>query len=230
MPKRPSSLVISPDSQIICADKFGDVYALPILDTGVTNSTSATRATKPVFVKPAANPLTVHSKGNLQALANQHRQIELASQGKDHHSKRAEEPTFELSLLLGHVSMLTAVALSENGDRKYIVTSDRDEHIRVTRYIPQTHIIQSYCLGHKDFIGDFIIPESKKNVLVSGGGDEDLLVWDWENGKLLSQTSILAMVKEVFPDVTKVAVSGLSSLQYPSESGPLTYVLAICER
>lgn len=172
----------------------------------------------------------MHSKGNLQALANQHRQIELASQGKDHHSKRAEEPTFELSLLLGHVSMLTAVALSENGDRKYIVTSDRDEHIRITRYIPQTHIIQSYCLGHKDFIGDFTIPESKKNVLISGGGDDDLFVWHWENGKLLSRTSILAMAKEAFQDITSVAVSGLSSLQYPSESGPLTYVLAICER
>jgi hypothetical protein len=32
-------------------------------------------------------------------------------------------------------------------DNKYVITSDRDEHIRVSQY-PKGHNIESYCLGH----------------------------------------------------------------------------------
>lgn len=229
MPKRPSSLVISKDSKIIIADKFGDVYALPLLVTDTDTPFNVPSATRASYTKPSGNSFTVHSKGNLQALANQQRQIELQKEGKDLHSQRADEPDFELSLLLGHVSMLTSVALIEKDSRNFIITSDRDEHIRVSRYIPQTHIIQSYCLGHKHFIGDVTIPSNNKDVLVSGGGDEDLFVWDWENGKLLSKAGILASAKTLFPELTNIAVTDLHSLQFPTEAGPSTFILAICE-
>lgn len=49
-------------------------------------------------------------------------------------------------LVLGHASPLTAFLLSQ--DEKYIITADRDEHIRVSWY-PEGYNIEMYCLGHR---------------------------------------------------------------------------------
>ncbi|KAM0252301.1 hypothetical protein ACHAQJ_007793 [Trichoderma viride] len=230
MPKRPSAVAIGPDSQIICADKFGDVYALPLLIPSDGSKSSASLSALPMptkkTFKPTANPLTVHSKGNRLALLNQIKQAELLSESRE---ANAGGPGFELNLLLGHVSMLTALVLGEKQGRKYILTADRDEHIRVSRYIPHAHIIENFCFGHKEFINDMVIPSTKQDILVSGGGDEHIFVWDWLAGKQLFQTSILSLAQEIAPETTAIAVSNLYTLLYPSEDGPLTYILAICE-
>lgn len=231
MPKRPSAVAIGPDSQIICADKFGDVYALPLVIPADGSRTSASQSALPMpskkAFKPTANPLTVHSKGNRLALLNQIKQAELLSESKD--ATAAEGPEFELNLLLGHVSMLTALVLGEKEGRKYILTADRDEHIRVSRYIPHAHIIENFCFGHKEFISDMVIPPNNQDILVSGGGDEHIFVWDWLAGKQLFKTSILSLAQEIAPETTAVAVSSVYTLIYPSEDGPHTYILAICE-
>lgn len=233
MPKRPSSITVSSDAQIIVADKFGDVYAIPLIKssepyTPPQNPYSSSTTAKTPLSKPAATVLTVHSKGNRAALAAQQRQLENPNSGAS--DVRAEGPDFAHTLLLGHVSMLTALVLGEDGQgRRYIVTGDRDEHIRVSRYMPQTHVIHGYCLGHREFVGAMAIPSARKALLISGGGDEDLLVWDWIDGKLLSKTSILTPAKEVAPQTSHVAVFRLLSLEYPSESGAQTHIIAICE-
>lgn len=233
MPKRPSAVAIGPDSQIICADKFGDVYALPLLIPADGSKSSVSQSSlhlpsKKAF-KPTANTLTVHSKGNRIALLNQIKQAELASEAKDANGGSSSSPDFELNLLLGHVSMLTALVLGEQQGRKYILTADRDEHIRVSRYIPHAYIIENFCFGHKEFINDMVIPPTKQDILVSAGGDESIFVWDWLAGKQLFTTSILSLAQEIAPETAAVAVSGLYTLLYPSDSGLLTYILAICE-
>ncbi|KND95004.1 tRNA (guanine-N(7)-)-methyltransferase non-catalytic subunit trm82 [Tolypocladium ophioglossoides CBS 100239] len=232
MPKRPSAVTITPDSQIICADKFGDVYSLPLIVIPRSpSSTSRLSTPNPVSTRPsvpAANTLTVHSKRNLEALNHQKKQLELAKQKRGDTAK-ADGPDFELTLLLGHVSMLTALVIGESEQRRYILTGDRDEHIRVSRYIPQAHVIESFCLAHEEFVGDIVIPASRGEILVSGGGDEELFVWDWKAGKVLSKTSVLSLARDIAPETSKVAVSGLYTLLYPSESGNLTYVVAISE-
>lgn len=48
-------------------------------------------------------------------------------------------------LILGHTSLLTSFLLTS--DEKYIITADRDEHIRVSWY-PQGYNVEMYCLGH----------------------------------------------------------------------------------
>lgn len=50
------------------------------------------------------------------------------------------------SLVLGHASVITSFLLSHDG--QYIITADRDEHIRVSRY-PNGYDIERYCLGHE---------------------------------------------------------------------------------
>lgn len=229
MPKRPSAITTGPGSQIIVADKFGDVYSLPLFMTPLSPSALALRTAstpKAPTTEPAANTFTVHSKRNLEALEHQRKQLE-AEKAKRAESK-SDGPNFELTLLLGHVSMLTSLLVTESQGRKYILTADRDEHIRVSRYIPQAHIIEAFCLGHTDFISQMTIPLGKEDLLVSGGGDEELFVWSWKDGKVLSKTNLLSLAKEIAPQTTKVAVSGLTSLVYPEEGG-VTYVLAICE-
>src|SRR4051794_33289903 len=110
MPKRPCAIAVTDDDcTIIAADKFGDVYSLPILVSDSGNQDIAepfaqksNSSTSKPFV-PAANDLTVHSQRNLKALENQKRQTNKPSE--------KSEPSFEHKLLLGHVSMLTDLAL-----------------------------------------------------------------------------------------------------------------------
>lgn len=229
MPKRPSAVRITADLQIFCADKFGDVYALPLIPEDGVVSAAARRQPKAPY-QTSANELTVHSKRNLMALQAQKKQEERSRlKAEAEKDGKPEEPTFELTMLLGHVSMLTALLVAEYNGKNYIITGDRDEHIRVSRSTPQAHIIETFCLGHKEFIGDLVIPDSRKDVLISGGGDPDLFVWDWLAGNIMTKTSVLEIAQKIKPEVSNVAVSHLYSLEFPAEPENLTYVLAICE-
>ncbi|KAL8796671.1 MAG: hypothetical protein Q9195_001061 [Heterodermia aff. obscurata] len=194
MPKRPCAIALTPDDKtILCGDKFGDVYSLPLLgepfvegpassELKIDNSNG--KAEEHALVFPAASSRTVHTKKNQEALRNQQRQIR--------QKKEKKILNFEHQLLLGHVSLLTDLAYvsicertSPFGHRRdYIITSDRDEHIRVSRGMPQAHIVEGYCQGHTEFISKICIPQTHHQLLVSGGGDNYLLVWDWLRGNL----------------------------------------------
>lgn len=50
--------------------------------------------------------------------------------------------------LLGHVSLITDIALPK--DEIVILTADRDEKIRVSRF-PLAAVIENYCLGHTQY-------------------------------------------------------------------------------
>ncbi|KAK4447573.1 hypothetical protein QBC34DRAFT_409783, partial [Podospora aff. communis PSN243] len=230
MPKRPCSIAITSDNEtILSADKFGDVYSIPLIPspsdtaTPAPKSRSATPSTLQAF-KPQANEFTVHTKRNLKALENQKLGLKIKAADKP------AELAFEHTLLLGHVSMLTAVAVGTHPTtrRSYILTADRDEHIRVSRgEHSQAHIIDAFCLGHEDFVSRLCIPPLSPEILVSGGGDDDIFVWNWAAGRLLARTSVLEQVQKVTPDATKVAVSRLFA--YSEECGATT-IFVICER
>ena len=49
------------------------------------------------------------------------------------------------TLILGHASLLTSFQLS--ADERYVISADRDEHVRVSWY-PQGWNIETFCLGH----------------------------------------------------------------------------------
>ncbi|KAL2000112.1 hypothetical protein VTN02DRAFT_3543 [Thermoascus thermophilus] len=201
MPKRPCALSLTTDGNtIICGDKFGDVYSLPLLPTDKPKIPAKSATAKKPF-QPAASNLTVHTKRNLAALEQQLKQSATISEKTG--------PSFELRLLLGHVSMLTDLALvslpSENGHRDYILTADRDEHIRVSRGPPQSHVIENYCLGHTSFISKICVPQWQPEILISGGGDDFLLVWNWRESRILQKVPLLDQNSES----QEVAVRGI---------------------
>lgn len=192
MPKRPCALALTPDnSTLLVADKFGDVYSLPLHFTpsedGGGPQVSEHRKSPEAF-KPSATELTVHTKGNREALRQQQKMKAVKPQ--------KVAPTFEHELILGHVSLLTDLAYVEmptqdsNSTRPYLLTSDRDEHIRISRGPPQAHIIENYCLGHSKFISKLCILPHRPDILISGGGGDCLMSWDWRNGQLLGQVRI----------------------------------------
>ena len=258
MPKRPCAIQISQDNTtIICGDKFGDVYSLPLLpeespataqqaNTGVAEIETSKKEKDATF-KPSATNLTVHTQRNRRALASQLAQ-------KDFSIKK-EPLKFEHKLQLGHVSMLTDVLCAtrdvEDKRRSYIITADRDEHIRISRGLPQSHIIEGYCLGHTEFVSKLcLIPGT--DLLVSGGGDDDIYVWDWPTGKLLHKHGLVGAMAHLLPMTDsvmtddpslqtatpvvdkverKVAVSGLCTAPFTNARGQQeTALLVTCER
>jgi tRNA (guanine-N(7)-)-methyltransferase subunit TRM82 len=253
MPKRPSAVTLTNDqATILCADKFGDVYAIPLIIPRAEESESpklTTTSTQSTALKdqkeeeqdlqsfqPSANTLTVHTQRNLRALEEQKRQ-----KGK---RKETKTLTFTHKLLLGHVSLLTdiiSISISpsdgpSHGKRNYILTADRDEHIRVSRGIPQTHVIETYCLGHEQFINKIHAPAWQLQTLISGGGDDYLLIWDWRRGEARQQISIKehllaaqnASSENTQPtgDTLAIAVSGIWSMELENGSGQ---VIVACE-
>ncbi|KAK2734603.1 tRNA (guanine-N(7)-)-methyltransferase non-catalytic subunit trm82 [Onygenales sp. PD_40] len=213
MPKRPCAVVLSTDeSSILCADKFGDVYSLPLFPSPDFKPPTQKPAQPVQPSQPSASTLTVHTKRNLQALQQQLKRAATITE-------KPAGPSFELKLLLGHVSMLTdvlSVALRDDSgvSRSYILTADRDEHIRVSRGQPQSHIIQSYCLGHTAFVSKLCIPSWNPAVLVSGGGDDFILVWNWAKGEILQKVPLNSGVAGSNGNAPELAVNGIWAVDF----------------
>lgn len=65
-----------------------------------------------------------------------------------------------------------------------------------------TRFTDLQCFLRLSFISALHIPKAQPNLLVSGGGDEELMVWDWMSGKRLAKLPFWPVVKHtllVFP-------------------------------
>ncbi|KAJ3191623.1 WD repeat-containing protein 4 [Irineochytrium annulatum] len=125
-------------------------------------------------------------------------------------------------LMLGHVSIITDMDFSVDGG--LIITADRDEKVRVTKY-PHTFEVQSFCLGHKQlsamtnrccestpeltnqnayrFVSSISHYPGAPNQLISGGGDPHLLVWDILTGDRLQTVDLSSHVADINPEPSK---------------------------
>lgn len=212
MPKKCCAITLTRDEQtILTADKFGDVYALPLIPTAGFRHKAQSPQPEHSF-KPSASSLTVHTKGNLDALRQQQKQKKV--------QPKKEGPQFEHVLLLGHVSLLTDLTIAEdlvNGKaRPFILTADRDEHIRVSRGIPQTHIINNFCLGHTEFISKLCIIPWAQHLLLAGNGEPSLRLYSWRDGVQRSRFDIIQNLRGDLERslsferaMNKIAISGI---------------------
>jgi len=83
-------------------------------------------------------------------------------------------------LILGHLSYILDVVVTP--DDKFIITSERDEKIRVSNY-PNAYNIHNFCLGHTEFVTSLSLVSS--NLLLSGSGDATIRLWDFIKGQQL---------------------------------------------
>ncbi|KAG7663382.1 TRM82 [[Candida] subhashii] len=145
-PKRPCSISIDDkNANVVVADKFGDVYVIPI----------------------------------------------------DNNEPIAQK---ELEPVLGHVSMLSDVLMTKYNNKQFIITADRDEHIRVSNY-PKSYVIKDWLFGHEEFVSELYIDQNDDpSVLYSGGGDDFVCLWKWYDNKLLTKVDLRSLIEEYLHD------------------------------
>jgi tRNA (guanine-N(7)-)-methyltransferase subunit TRM82 len=160
------------------------------------------------------------------------------SEGDDKESSEDEENNKHRRLLLGHTaSMLTSVYVVETEDsatkmrQRRILTSDRDEKIRVSSF-PETHCIEGFLLGHEAFVSALAVsPQTGR--CVSLGGDDTLRLWDFTTCQELAVTSTSeTTASEGDDDNTNEAEQGTTPKPVPSKVAMNTngdMIVTICD-
>ena len=138
LPKRVGDFAFADDdTTIIAGDKHGDVFALPLIAPDAV-------------VETPPSPRSLH-------LSKDTAEREALAAIKRQRTEIDYNLPFEHKCLLGHVSMLLSILPITIAGKTWVLTGDRAEHIRVTRY-PQTFVIERFCLGHEAFVSKMLIP------------------------------------------------------------------------
>ncbi|KAL1413578.1 tRNA (guanine-N(7)-)-methyltransferase non-catalytic subunit trm82 [Vanrija albida] len=212
-------LAISPDERIVVS--AGDDKTLRVWDVEGGLKLRSTRNT----VKRVADLsfdtdgaiLVTDKVGDVFRYPVEPRDVEKRPQGFSLTSDPSLNP--DADYLLGHVSVVSQHVLTPDG--KHLITADRDEHIRVSRY-PLSYVIDRYLFGSEGFVSAIHVPASHPNILVSGGGEPTLQVWDWKTGQLLSRVDILAAVLPArrYRPATRRAKTKRNQPPKPAAPGP----------
>nr|KAG5691967.1 hypothetical protein BaRGS_011358 [Batillaria attramentaria] len=109
------------------------------------------RATSVVFTRDELTVLVGDKSGDVYSFPTVAEETkggdEKVKDGDDSEVKDEDERQGKGQLLLGHLSMLLDMCLA--GRDTYIVTSDRDEKIRISNF-PNAYSIHTFCLGHTE--------------------------------------------------------------------------------
>ncbi|KAG7503183.1 tRNA (guanine-N(7)-)-methyltransferase non-catalytic subunit WDR4 [Solea senegalensis] len=148
----------------------------------------------------------------------------VADKSGDVYSFSVVEPQREGELKMGHLSMLLAITMSP--DDKYIVTADRDEKIRVSHF-RCPYNIQSFCLGHQEFVSALLIPSAHSHYLLSGSGDGTVKLWDFESGRRLQSCDLKHLVEKLSSEADEEKKPTVSHI---TSSPDQYHVAVLCER
>lgn len=107
-------------------------------------------------------------------------------------------------LLLGHTaSILTGLNVAPSLDGSggaTILTSDRDEKVRVSRF-PQTNVVRGYLLGHTSFVSTMDAVASdrggKRALCVTGSGDGTVRLWDYGDCKEMGMVPVAVVGQQM---------------------------------
>ncbi|KAJ1663237.1 hypothetical protein IW140_001043 [Coemansia sp. RSA 1813] len=105
-------------------------------------------------------------------------------------------------VLLGHVSSICDVKFSfgtSPNTQQYILTCDRDEKIRISKY-PNAYNIQSFCLGHTEFVTTIATAPFGPENAVTGSGDGTVRLWDVASGQLLQTVTLEQHLSKYYAD------------------------------
>jgi len=100
-------------------------------------------------------------------------------------------------LLLGHLSIILDIVLCLQD--RFVVSCDRDEKIRVSCY-PNCYNINSFCLGHSEFVIKLDILPTQPEILISGSGDGTLRFWKIKTGKQIGIVQCINYISEFHSD------------------------------
>jgi len=197
LPKRPNAISITSDGNtLVVGDKFGDVYAFAM--HGCTSDLPA----PPVPSFPESS--TAGAEGSTSSKAEPKKEKDpnqRRGQAKNPEWRHVPARVSTLTPVVGHVSMLTSMLLLDGAQHQQdgqsrIITADRDEHIRVSKW-PQGWEIEEYLLGQKKFVSALALLPSDPTILLSAGGDEHLRMWSLKDYQCLSKDAIsLAPLKD----------------------------------
>lgn len=79
-----------------------------------------------------------------------------------------------------------------------VVTTDRDNKVRCSNLPPNplegSYDIKAYCLGHSAFVtsSSFAVWDNQE-VLITGGGDGQVIIWKYETGYMLAKYQVPAV-------------------------------------
>ncbi|XP_077437046.1 tRNA (guanine-N(7)-)-methyltransferase non-catalytic subunit wdr4 [Vanacampus margaritifer] len=153
-------------------------------------------------------------------------EVLVADKSGDVYSFSVTEPEREGELKMGHLSMVLAVTVSLND--KYIITADRDEKIRVSHFC-SPYNIQSFCLGHKQFVSSLLVPSDDLHWLLSGSGDGTMKLWEYGTGQMLQSWDLNNL--EETPDWTpRLENEGKVTVCHISSSPDGCHIAVQCDR
>ncbi|CCE62218.1 hypothetical protein TPHA_0C00610 [Tetrapisispora phaffii CBS 4417] len=179
---------------IICADSDKSVI---IFDIDNDNKENVLQLKKRQPYPKRPNAIAISDDDKLIVIADKFGDVYTMSVDSD-----VKKIDGNVEPVLGHVSMLTSiVVVKDSENKKYIITADRDEHIKVTHY-PQTYIVKHWLFGHNEFISSLSVPQWNKtnDLLLSAGGDRYLYLWNWGKNELLSKFNYEKLIDKYITD------------------------------
>jgi len=109
---------------------------------------------------------------------------------KSNGSTGSDIAEMQSDFLLGHCATVTDVEIVKQGEKMLLATSDVEKKIRISQF-PSCYEIVSFCFGHKAFISVLNRAAFKTEdgssipLILSGGGDGTVRIWEPKTGNLL---------------------------------------------